>query len=53
MLTTTHNWKELQMNVALSEIQLDERAQPRCELNPSIVEEYAEQMKAGRYARAD
>jgi hypothetical protein len=41
------------MNVALSEIQLDERAQPRCELNPSIVEEYAEQMKAGRYARAD
>jgi ParB-like chromosome segregation protein Spo0J len=35
------------IEVPLDEIQLDERAQPRCELNPSIVDEYAEPLKAG------
>jgi len=35
------------IEIPLSEIQLDERAQPRCELDPSIIEEYAEHMKAG------
>src|SRR5262245_29114813 len=33
--------------IPLSEIQLDEQAQPRCELNAGIIEEYAEAMKAG------